>query len=156
MNPCCDLDLEDRKPIFFAWHSGSWKWITLSSLATKCPAFQKISSGPTFIDSLKLRCDLDLNAVIHFFNKTLWLMMMYQQFKFGCQRGRQFKKLKQSDFDYKSSRCDLDLKIASQFFSITLRVIMVHHFTKFGFDLEDSKPIFNTPGHNDASQNQVW
>ena len=38
------------------------------------------------IDILTLRCDLDLEGIIHFFHKTLWPMITYHRTKFGCQR----------------------------------------------------------------------
>ena len=34
---------------------------------------------------LTLHCDLDLECSYPFFHKTLWLVIMYHQTKFGCQ-----------------------------------------------------------------------
>ena len=40
----------------------------------------------TNINILTLRCDLDPECSNPtFFHRTLWLVMMYQQTKFGCQ-----------------------------------------------------------------------
>ena len=36
-----------------------------------------ISSGQTLTDILNLHCDLNLNAVIRFFRRTLWLKMLW-------------------------------------------------------------------------------
>ena len=39
----------------------------------------------TNINILTLRCDLDPEYSNPFFFRTLWLMMVYHQTKFGCQ-----------------------------------------------------------------------
>ena len=44
---------------------------------------ENISTGQTFTGILNLRCDL--NAVILFFHRTLRLMMLYYQTKFGSK-----------------------------------------------------------------------
>ena len=83
MSPCCELDLEDSKQFFFpAWHSGAWCCINIPSLITS--AVQRIFTGQTFTDILNHHCDLDF-AVIQFFHRTLWLMMLYYPTKFGCK-----------------------------------------------------------------------
>ena len=46
---------------------------------------EKISSGQTFTDILNFAETLTLNAELAFFNRTLWLMMLYHQTKFGCK-----------------------------------------------------------------------
>ena len=47
---------------------------------------EKISSGQTFTDILNLCCDLHLGCSNPIFlNRTLWLMMLYYQTKFGCK-----------------------------------------------------------------------
>ena len=59
------------------WFRSHWKdmiWHT-----------EKISSGQTFTDILNLAVTLTLNAVIPFFNRTLWLMILYYKTKFGCK-----------------------------------------------------------------------
>ena len=43
---------------FSAWHFGFWCCITIPGLATKCSVVQKISSGQTLTNILKLCCDL--------------------------------------------------------------------------------------------------
>ena len=46
---------------------------------------EKISSGQTFTAILNLRCNVDLECIIPFFHRTLRLMMLYYQTKFGCK-----------------------------------------------------------------------
>ena len=70
---------------FTAWHPGLWCCIIIPGLATKCSVVQKISSEQTFTISLNLRCDLDLESNNPIFHRTLRLMMLYYQTKFGCK-----------------------------------------------------------------------
>ena len=49
---------------------------------------EKISSGQTFTDILNLRCDLDLEHSNPIFHRTLRLMILYYQTKFGCKLTR--------------------------------------------------------------------
>ena len=52
---------EDSKQLLIStWHSGSWCYITIPSLARKCSAFQTISSTQTLTSIFNLCCDLDL------------------------------------------------------------------------------------------------
>ena len=39
----------------------------------------------TNTDILTLHCDLDLECSYPFFHKTLWLVILYHQTKFGCK-----------------------------------------------------------------------
>ena len=58
-----------------------------------------------------------LSAEIKFFHRTLWLMMLYYQTKFGCKHTSSFEiEWKWSCFDYISPCCDLNMKTANQFF----------------------------------------
>ena len=70
---------------FSARHSGLWCCITIPSLVTKCSAVQKISSRQTFTHIFNICCDVDLKCIIQLFHRTLWLMMLYYQTKFGCK-----------------------------------------------------------------------
>ena len=54
------------------------------NLVTKCSVIQKISSRQS-LTFWTFTVILPLNAVIPFFNRTLWLMMLYYQTKFGCK-----------------------------------------------------------------------
>ena len=65
-------------------NSGSWCCITIPNLVTKCSMIQKISSAHsltfwTFIVTLTLK------TVIPLFHRTILLMMLYYQTKFGCK-----------------------------------------------------------------------
>ena len=62
MSPRRDPDLEDSKQLFSTWHSGSWCYITIPSLVTKCSVVLKISSKQIFTDSSNLCCDLHLQC----------------------------------------------------------------------------------------------
>ena len=53
--------VHDAAPIFFAWHSGSWRCITIPSLVSKWSAVQKLLSGQTFANILNPCWDLDLD-----------------------------------------------------------------------------------------------
>ena len=96
----------------------------------------KISSRQIFIDVLKFAVTLTLNTAIQFLQKTLWLMIMYHQAKFGSKRISSSEDIhsiyKLSYFDCMSPYCDLDL--------------------------EGSKPVFlhNSLTHDGASQYKVW
>ena len=72
-----------------------------------------------------------------FFHKTLWLLMMYNQSKFGCRRISSSEDVVESYFDHMSPRCDLDLEDSKQFFffCMTIWLTMLHHHTKFGYKL---------------------
>ena len=84
MSPCCDLDLEDNK-LFF---SSTALWLIMPHRHTK---FGNKMLGSlddiiwTNADILPLHCDRDRECIHPFFHKTLWLMVMYHQTKFGCQ-----------------------------------------------------------------------
>ena len=81
------LTLKIANNFFFlsAWHSGSWCYITIPSLVTKCSAVQKISTGQTFTDILNFCCDLNLEHSNQIFPRALWLTMVYYQTKFGSK-----------------------------------------------------------------------
>ena len=74
------LTLKTANNFCFAWYSGSFCSITILSLVTKCFVVQKISP-----DKYSLTF-LTLSAVIQFFRRTLWLIMLYWQTEFGCKR----------------------------------------------------------------------
>ena len=69
----------------FAWHSSSWWCITIPNLVTK--RFVGLEDTIwTNIDILTLCCDLGLECSNTMFHKTLWLIKIYHQTNFGCQR----------------------------------------------------------------------
>ena len=84
MSPCCDLDLEVSNKTKILHDSGSWCCITIPNLVTKCPVIQKISSGLS-LTMWTFTVTLTLNPVIPFFHRTLQLIMLYYQTKFGCK-----------------------------------------------------------------------
>ena len=67
-----------------AWHSGLWCCITISGLATKCFAVQKISSKHSLTFWI-FAVTLTLKAVIPFFHMIFQLMVLYYQTMFGCK-----------------------------------------------------------------------
>ena len=69
----------------YEWQSGSWWCTTISNLVVKGSAVQMISSGKplTFWSSV---VTLTLKTTIQFLHKTLRLMIMYHQTKFGSKR----------------------------------------------------------------------
>ena len=85
MSPCYDLDLENSTPIFL--HALK---LMMMNHNTKCD--NKLFGGLEHInwtntDILTLHCDLDFDCSYPICcHKTLWLMMMYHQIKFGCQK----------------------------------------------------------------------
>ena len=77
---------------------------------------------------------LTLNAVIKFYRKTPWLIMLYYQTKFGCKRTSSLEDIVEIvKFDYISPHCDLDIDDREPVFF-----------------LSDNLPPDNTP------QYQVW
>ena len=76
---------------------------------------------------------LTLNAVIQFFHRTLWFMMLYYQTKFGCER---------------TSSLEDRVEI----------VLFWLYKPSLWPWIEDSEPIFlhDTLAHNAALQYQVW
>ena len=46
---------------------------------------KRISNSKDTVEIRTFAVTLTLNAVIPFFNRTLWLMMLYYQTKFGCK-----------------------------------------------------------------------
>ena len=93
----------------------------------------------TNIDILTLRCDLDLECsnplFFCFVYKTLLLMMMYQQTKFGLLKNQQFIRYSRNNhilFIW-ANAVTLTLKIKNFFFfSMTLWFMMLHYHFKFG------------------------
>ena len=83
MGPCCELDLEDSKPIFLH-DTTTHDEHHLTKYGNKI--FGSLEDIKTFIDILNLHCDLDIECSnpTFFSQKTLWFMMMYHQTKFGC------------------------------------------------------------------------
>ena len=59
ISPHCDLDIENREPIFL---HDTLPYDTIPGLATECSVVQKISSGQTFTNIFNFRCDLDLEC----------------------------------------------------------------------------------------------
>ena len=66
-------------------------WLTMlhhhSEFSNKMSVVQKTASVQTFTDILNLRCDLDLERSNQFFfHRTLRLMILFYQTKFGRKR----------------------------------------------------------------------
>ena len=112
-----------------AGHSDSRCCITRPNLVTKCSVIQKISSRKSFSDILNLRCDLDLKRSNPVFHRTLQLMMLYYQTKFGCKSTSSVEDTTEIVIFwlYKSShnhtrfgilnfRCDLDIEHSNPIF----------------------------------------
>ena len=92
-----------------------------------------MSSGQTFINILKFAVSLTLNTTIKYFlHKTLWLMIMYYQTKFGSKRISSSKDTEEIILIIWALTMTLILKTATQSFCTALRLIMIHHNTKFG------------------------
>ena len=80
------LTLKTANNFCFAWHSGSFCSITIPSLVTKCFVVQKITPDKYSLTFLTFGVTLTLSAVIQFFRRTLWLIMLYYHSEFGCNR----------------------------------------------------------------------
>ena len=91
MSPCCDLDLENDKPIFLhdilayddARQHQNWYKKKKKKKREKFGGLKGIIWTNT--DMLTFTVTLTLNAIIQYFHKTLWLMMKYHNIMFGCQ-----------------------------------------------------------------------
>ena len=85
MSPHNDPELEDSKLIFL--HDTLAHDDASPSFVTNNSAAEEMASRCTFIEILKLFCDLDLgyNRAIQYFHKTIKLMMMCHQTKFSCK-----------------------------------------------------------------------
>ena len=83
MNPCCDLDLENSKPIFLH----AFQLIIMHHNTMFGNKMFRSSENTIWTNMyiLALCCDLDLECSNPFSHKTLWLMMVYHRTKFGCQ-----------------------------------------------------------------------
>ena len=76
---------------------------------------------------------LTLSTVIQFFRRTLWLIMLYYQTEFGCNRT---SSLEDSRNCYiliiRALVVTLTLKIAIESFCMSVQLIMMHHNTESG------------------------
>ena len=124
---------------------------------------------------------LTWHAVIPFFHRTLWLMMLYYQTKPGCKRTNSLEDTTEIViFWLQKPHCDLDIE-HSNFFFMSLWLMTLHNHTRFGnkifcgsevilwkfttilnlscdLDLEHSNHIFpqDTLASDAVLSNQVW
>ena len=101
---------------------------------------------------------LTLNAVIPFFHRTLWLMMMYCHTKFVCKWTSSLEDIVQIVvfwlYTPKAFAVTLTLKTVNQFFCSKHRLVtIIHQHTKFGKKMvEQFKGYWaHTIGHTDRS-----
>ena len=124
---------------------------------------------------------LTLNAVIHFFHRTLWLLMVYHQTKFGCQGTNSSENIiervifwlyepltlkmattTKCPHDSGSWCCITIPTLVTKCFVIQ-KILSRQTFTDIlnllcDLDLDRSNPIFsqNTPAYDAVLSNQVW
>ena len=66
-------------------------------------------------------------AIQFFFHRTLWLMMMYYQTKFGCHGINSSENtVERVIFDHMSPRCDLDLEDSDNNYKHFLHDTLAH------------------------------
>ena len=78
---------------------------------------------------------LTLNTVIPFFNRTLWLKMLYYQTKFGCNLTSSLEDTQEMVIFrlYISPCCDLDIEQNEPIFlHDTLWLMRLHYHNRFG------------------------
>ena len=166
----------------------TWLWLIMlhhhTKLETKCSVSQIMSSGQTFTDILNLRCTLTLNAVIPFSHRTLQLMILYYQTKFGCKRTSNFEDTAEIVMvllckpslwpSHWTQWTSFSAWHAGLWYCITipglvtkcsvvLKISFGQTFTNIlnlccGLDLECRNPIFpqNTPTYDAVLSNHVW
>ena len=134
MSPHCDLEFENRKPIFL--HdtltddeaSPYQVWLQkIQRFRIYCPDEQSLILWNFTVTST-------LNAVIHFFARTLWLMMIYPNSKFGCKRINSSANTVKTVmcWSYETLPWPWPWRCANQSFCMTFRLTMMHHHIKFG------------------------
>ena len=95
----------------FAWHSSLWRFITILGLVKNVLWFRRCRPDKHSRTFWTFTVTFTLNAVIQFFHRTLRLMMLCYQTKFGCKRTSSLEAtVKRVIFDYISPRCDLAIK----------------------------------------------
>ena len=150
MSLCCDLDFEDSKQFFSAWHSGSWCCITIPSLVTKCSAVQKISSGQRLTDILNFCCDLDLeysNPIFPLDTLAYDALLLNQVW---LQKDEQFKTYRGNShiLIIKALAMTLTSQTVNQFFCLIFLLMTLHDHTKFGSKVIcGSEDIIQTNSH---------
>ena len=107
-----------------------------TKFGVKGSAIQKISSGHTYIDILNFALTLTLNTTIKFLHKTLCLMIMYCQTKFGSKRISSSEDIIETvivwSHELWTLAVTLTLKTANKSFCTALWLMMMHQNTKFG------------------------
>ena len=93
MSPRCDLDLENSKQFLFR----VTLWFILQhhhtkfGNKTKILWFRRYHPDKYSLTFLTFGVTLTLSAVIQFFRRTLWLIMLYYHIKCGCKRTSSWK-----------------------------------------------------------------
>ena len=151
---------------FFHRTTGFWCCITTPCLVTKCSAvrFERYHPGKHTLTFWITAVTLTINALIHIFHRTLWLMMQYDQTKFGCKWTSSLVDIVRNShiLIIYTLAVTLTLKIVNQFFHMkhrltvwtfavtltlnavipffhtTLRLMMLHYQTKLGCKLTSS------------------
>ena len=149
MNPHCDLDLEDSKPIFLhdtlAHDDASSYQVWLQKVKKKIPSRWTVNGILNFSRDL----DAVHNRAIQSFHKTIQLKMMCQQTKFSCKRISSSENTSESHIlTIWSFTVILTLKTVNQPFRKIIWLLMMHHHTKFGSKrFNDSEGIVWTNIH---------
>ena len=117
---------------FSAWHSGLWCCIPMPRLITKYSVVHELSRQALTFQTFTVT--LTLNEGIPFFHRTVWLMMLYYQTKFGCKWTSSLEDIVKIVIFwlYKPSLWLWHWTQWTNFFCMALWLMMLHNHTKFG------------------------
>ena len=135
MNPHCDPELEDYKPIFLHDNLAHQVASPYQVWLKKASSWADIVQMNIHWNILNFFCDLDLdhNRAIQSFHKTIHLMMMCHHTKFICKRISHSDNISKSHIlTTLSLSVTLTLQTANQSFWKIIWLIMMHHHTTFG------------------------
>ena len=185
MSPCCDLDLENSKPIFL--HA-----LRLMMMHQNTKFGNKMFRGLediiwTNTNIFTHHCDLDTECSnpFFFFSQDTVAYDDVSSDHVWLPKNQQFNRFSRKShiLTQMNPRCDLDLKNTKQFFPrMTLQFMMLHHHTMFGNKMfcgsedirtnihwhlepflllwpwpQQSNPIFSkdSPAYDEVPSNQV-
>ena len=132
MSPQCDLDLEDRKPLFLhdalAHDDASpyQLWLQKVQQLRRYRPDEHLLEFSTFLVTFTFTTTRQSN----FFHNTIQLMMIYHNF--GCKISSSVDMVETVISDYICLHCDLDLEGSEPSFWKTIWLMIMHHHTKFG------------------------